>query len=911
MTKKHTKKALLTSVLSLLLCFSMLLGTTFAWFTDSASSTGNKIVAGTLDVQLLMNSDGSGYENIGDSSSPIFGEGALAQDENGETLWEPGKTQVAYLAIKNNGNLDLKYTVKLKVENVAKDLYKVMKYAIIPDAQYDSVTAWDGGNAVAVGSQSVSGDVVLAKGETHYFALAIHMDEEAGNDYQGGQVNFDLTVLATQLASEEDSFGNGYDDGAIYLENTSAAVTVPDNATEPEILETKGESGVSATIPVGILNGLPDEVKSLSLGYSDPKVDATAKTITFDAIEIVDQSGKVVDLEALDLGHNVTVTIPVGAAFDDGDLVTVYHDGVIAATAVVENGAITYDVAHFCEVVVKAPAELSVDENGNVTINNLDQLIVFAHSVNNGNTYKGKTVTLAADIDLCGIEWTPIGNSTTKFGGTFNGQGHTISNLYVNDIEASYVGLFGYVNGNAKISGVKLHNVDLTGYSYVGSVAGRVYTGAISDCHVSGEIKLFAEYAYAGGIVGGDYVNLTDCSVIADGMGEIKVNQKTGAGGICGWHTEGGYQLSNCTVKNLNITAWTNLGGITGFVHYQNTIDGCRVENVVLTKTRVDGHPGIGMAAGGWSYNATHAITITNNIFKNITLNGTYVPVASADILHGSEYSGGLNKNFVIENNAAENITNNMIEVIKVTTADELKAAITNAKDGDVIVIANDITVTDKWDSRYGGETAAAVTINGMDNTLKFTGLIHDGLNYHAVFRFTGAATVKNLTFDFSEAEAGTYLRAISSYGDLTVDNCTFIGSDNYTKDNAIVFGDYAQAPAQIDASVSITNCAFINWRRGVSDNENAKEVKSVVISGNTFEGANAYVSAYGDVTFTDNRMDASLVSITSYTNAANTVVTATGNVLDADVVNVIGSVSKVFGLANVTAQDGIIVNAQ
>ncbi len=217
MTKqKSTKRAFLLSALSLLLCASMLIGSTFAWFTDSVTTAGNKIQAGTLDIQLLMNADGNGYKDISDSTAPIFGTGSIAQNNNAETLWEPGKTQVAYLAIKNNGDLALKYKVALDVENVAEDLYKVMEYAIVPDAQYGSVTSWTSGSSVEVGTQSVSGDVSLAVGATHYFALAIHMDEEAGNEYQNGEVNFDLTILATQDTVESDSFNNQYDSNAAY-----------------------------------------------------------------------------------------------------------------------------------------------------------------------------------------------------------------------------------------------------------------------------------------------------------------------------------------------------------------------------------------------------------------------------------------------------------------------------------------------------------------------------------------------------------------------------------------------------------------------------------------------------------------------------------------------------------------------
>lgn len=227
-TKRSTKRSLLMCGLVLLVCVTMLIGSTFAWFTDSVTSANNKIVAGNLDVQLLMY-NGSEYVDISDSTAPIFGEGSIATANNAETLWEPGKTQVAYLAIKNNGNLALKYTVGLDVQNVSKNLYEVMKYAITPDAQGTApLTSWDAAAAknVVVGTQSVSGNVDLGVGATHYFALSIHMDEEAGNDYQGGKVNFDINVMATQNTVESDSFNNMYDEGADYDGEISSAASL-------------------------------------------------------------------------------------------------------------------------------------------------------------------------------------------------------------------------------------------------------------------------------------------------------------------------------------------------------------------------------------------------------------------------------------------------------------------------------------------------------------------------------------------------------------------------------------------------------------------------------------------------------------------------------------------------------------
>jgi predicted ribosomally synthesized peptide with SipW-like signal peptide len=205
----------------------MLIGSTFAWFTDSVTSAGNKIVAGNLDVDLyLWTAEGQSVE-ITNESAPIFGAGSIAQNNNAETLWEPGKTQVAYLSIKNNGNLDLKYKVAIDVQDVAKELYKVMEYDITPDATFGEVNSWTDGSAVTTGINATNAnDVVLKKGEEHFFALSIHMDERAGNEYMDGQVNFDIKLLATQLTSEFDSFDNQYDKFADYDGEISTATAL-------------------------------------------------------------------------------------------------------------------------------------------------------------------------------------------------------------------------------------------------------------------------------------------------------------------------------------------------------------------------------------------------------------------------------------------------------------------------------------------------------------------------------------------------------------------------------------------------------------------------------------------------------------------------------------------------------------
>ena len=142
----------------------------------------------------------------------------------------------------------------IEVKNPAggKDLYEVMQYAITPDAKYGEVTGWTSGKNVTVGTNNATKDVALEKGAEHFFALSVHMDEEAGNQYQDGAVEFDIRVLAGQLASEEDSFGSDYDVNAAYP-GTGYASAPADGVSAVEIPIRNEESTKvgSVVIPAG------------------------------------------------------------------------------------------------------------------------------------------------------------------------------------------------------------------------------------------------------------------------------------------------------------------------------------------------------------------------------------------------------------------------------------------------------------------------------------------------------------------------------------------------------------------------------------------------------------------------------------------------------------------------------------
>lgn len=224
MTNNTTKRALISSAVALALCFVMLVGTTFAWFTDEVSSDNNVIKTGKLDIELYkwVDANDANKVAISESSAPLFGadNSTTANDNSSDTLWEPGKTQTVYLSIKNNGTLDLKYKVAIEVTNIEKGLNEVMEYIITPDAKYGTVTKadldWSKGIAVNPDTNIATEDVPLTVGGEHFFALSVHMDEYAGNDYQDGNITFNIKVLAAQLASESDSFDNQYDANATY-----------------------------------------------------------------------------------------------------------------------------------------------------------------------------------------------------------------------------------------------------------------------------------------------------------------------------------------------------------------------------------------------------------------------------------------------------------------------------------------------------------------------------------------------------------------------------------------------------------------------------------------------------------------------------------------------------------------------
>ncbi len=328
MTNKSTKRAFISSVLAIALCFAMLLGTTFAWFTDSATSQGNTVKTGSFGIQLLQYDDAGNSVEITESSAPIFDE---------TTIWAPDTMVVKYFTIKNTGTIPLKFKIALDVYGVTENLNEVMQYAIVKDkTPTNPVTAFENGTDVAVGTNVTAfNDVVLAKGATFDFAVAVHMDENAGNAYDDAQIMFDLVVLAGQNAAN-----------AVYPE-MSPVYYIPAEVKEDVEIAT---DVIAVDVPKELVSNLAAEgVTSIKMVHTAPNVNTATNTVTFDAVDFVDQNGAVIDLDANTT--KMTVTLPVGDAFAVGSSVEIYHDNVSVATSIVSaEKTVTYEAAHFCEI---------------------------------------------------------------------------------------------------------------------------------------------------------------------------------------------------------------------------------------------------------------------------------------------------------------------------------------------------------------------------------------------------------------------------------------------------------------------------------------------------------------------------------------------------------------------------------
>lgn len=484
---KNAKKTLISSFIAIMICFTMLIGTTFAWFTDSNISGINKIQSGNLDISLLYSNTYSNNPEEVDEHTPIF------MDANGEEMcWEPNAWTSGTFKVANNGSLALKYQLKLIYANAtqtpsgktladALSIYAltrlkstgtdtVMEDANLESLQIDSaVPGYDPQNMPLFKDGFVVEGYLLPEESITYEIGICWVPTENDNDFNvpgGLSIDFAVALLATQMNYENDGDGFYYDMGAEFPE-------------EPSI-----------PAPVSILTGNPD-----FSWYDETETDFT---------------------------------------IDSAD--------ALAGLACLVDGSL--------------PATYSANEFGTLPV-----------------TFEGKTIKLDADLDLYiedengeAICFDPIGSYRfdTAFKGTFDGQGHTISNLTQNTwaLDNGYyyndcgLGLFGAIEGSenekAIVKNLVIDGADISGESAIcGTIAAVASNAEFENITVKNANVADYQY-YAGGIVGwaSGKVTFNKCNIdestnIAAQWGDF---DNSIGGVIGGASTKSEILLKDCTI---------------------------------------------------------------------------------------------------------------------------------------------------------------------------------------------------------------------------------------------------------------------------------------------------------------------------------------------------------------------------
>ena len=436
-SSKHTRRALLASILSMLLCAAMLVGSTFAWFTDSVTSGKNKIVAGSLDVELEyateFDADGNptAWEAVTENTK-LFSD--VEADGATENLWEPGHTEAVYLRVRNAGTLALKYRFAVNVfgneegtmaeqeyTNVNGGKFKLSSYLVFQqkDGAAEAKSREELWIADAAEEKTAMGrtdglglpESVLLAEESKEITLSVYMPTSVGNeanqltsarDTEGSPtIYLGLDLFATQTPYENDGFDNQYDANAwVTGQNVQAAI----DAGGPVILAQSFEVSFTDS-SVGSKRGQPFSLRA------DSVVDLNRNTVS-----IKSQSG-----------YN-------GLYFSGDD--------VEGATATICNGTITIDYTPGTSWgAVGAEKTTLVLENMTITAQNYDGTTARGYAVDAEGAKGTKIILRSCTIN--GNVMVGSGAELEAYDTTINGTLNVMTNGKAVLENSSYTGKAG------------------------------------------------------------------------------------------------------------------------------------------------------------------------------------------------------------------------------------------------------------------------------------------------------------------------------------------------------------------------------------------------------------------------------------------------------------------------------------
>ena len=460
MTSKNSKRALISSALAIVLCVAMLIGTTFAWFTDTASTGVNNIQAGNLDIELQMKDNDGNWVNAEGKTLPFLVNGEIPA-EGTQILWEPGCTYfVPAIRVLNKGNLAVKFEYIPEALGVTGKLAEVLEL-LLPET--------DG---------NIEPEVLKPGEASPEWSFGYHMSESAGNEYQNATATgICVTVVATQASYESDSIDNTYDEGAEYptpVTTGDELQAIVSNATAPvNIVLTNNITTKNFVIPADKDVTLDLNGCTVTNAESHTILNNGHLTLTDSS---ADKSGQVISLKgntaALRNGDNAVCVVEGGTISRDGANGNTWH--------VVENfGKMTFNGG---KVVLKNGNGFAITNGWNYPISGFDPT-THAHAVMEINA-------LDLDTDSSGIKNCKCGDLT------------------VNDVTVKSTGYWALSNdylGTAVINGGTLTSTSNVTQA-VSNGAAMTVNGGTFDGTTGG---LFLQsYATSTVLNGGTYTNM-------------------------------------------------------------------------------------------------------------------------------------------------------------------------------------------------------------------------------------------------------------------------------------------------------------------------------------------------------------------------------------------------------------------
>ena len=393
MKSRKTFTSLLVSIVTMMLCLCSFAGTTLAWFTDTVSNTGNKIQAGTLDVELYANKetltnagvnplpsktttvDDVIYYDISNESTPMFN----------YSFWEPGYSTPAGFVIKNAGNLALKYKLSFSLidsktgleelevqkteESLSGDVYNERR-AHLEKCEANSklenvIEVYQGTTKLGTlkdffdGTKQFEGELLPDK-TASISNLKLLMPTTAGNEYENASISFDIKLLATQKTYEKDGFNSDQYDAQATFPVVGETKVEPNKDTIIKDYDGNNNLAAQAKIPAaaqgegGALAGASKV--EMTVDETDKPTGITVQTneksVSYDVkfFSVAENGNKT---PITDFGSTV-VSVDLSAQIPDGaDLMRVYHthngvstemEKITTSATDVTDGKFYYDV---------------------------------------------------------------------------------------------------------------------------------------------------------------------------------------------------------------------------------------------------------------------------------------------------------------------------------------------------------------------------------------------------------------------------------------------------------------------------------------------------------------------------------------------------------------------------------------